>query len=125
MLSVFASRCASSQSAPESVVGTPPQKLNPGSSGTPVQTLYLNLQSVGLDPARTFHIRGASLDRPDLHVTLEDGQISFTLDVAGRVTGAFFEGDGELLLTPPNRVERASIALFTGMAILEERFSTG
>ncbi len=125
MLFMLASRCASSQSSPESVAGTPPQKLNPGSSGTPAQILYLNLQSVGLDPARTFHIRGASLDRPDLHVTLEDGRISFTSDVAGRVTGAFFEGDGELLLTPPNRVERASMALFTGMAILEERFSTG
>jgi len=124
MMFMLASRCASSQSSPDSVAGIPPQKINPVSSGTPAQTLYLNLQSVGLDPARTFHIRGASLDRPDLHVTLEDGQISFTSDVAGRVTGAFFEGDGELLLTPPNQVERTSMALFTGMAILEERFST-
>lgn len=122
---MVASRCASGQSSPDSVAGTPPQTLKPGSPGTPAQALYLNLQSVGLDPARTFHIRGASLDRPDLHVSLEDGEISFTSDIAGRVTGAFFEGDGELLLTPPNQVERASMALFTGMAILEERFSTG
>src|SRR5579864_2937478 len=109
---MVASRCASGQSSPDSVAGTPPQKLNSGSPGTLAQALYLNLQSVGLDPARTFHIRGASLDRPDLHVSLEDGEISFTSDIAGRVTGAFFEGDGELLLTPPNQVERASMALF-------------
>jgi hypothetical protein len=121
---VLASRCARGQSSPDSVAGTPPEKLSPGSRATPAQALYLNLQSVGLDPARTFHIRGASLDRPALHVTLEDGEISFTADIAGRVTGAFFEGDGELLLTPPIQVERASMALFTGMAILEERFST-
>src|SRR6202043_1645117 len=49
---------------------------------------------------------------------------AFTKDVLGRITGAFFEGDGEVLLTPPNDVERKSMSLFTGMAILEERFST-
>ena len=84
----------------------------------------MKLRSVGLDPARTYRIRGASLDRPSLHVSFEDGRIAFTSDVAGRITGAFFEGDGELLLTPPNQVERASMSLFTGMAILEERFAT-
>ena len=42
----------------------------------------------------------------------------------GRITGAFFQGDGEVLLTPPNAVERRSMSLFTGMAILEEHFST-
>jgi hypothetical protein len=50
--------------------------------------------------------------------------MAFTEDVAGRVTGAFFEGDGEVLLMPPNQVERASMSLFTGAAILEEKFLT-
>ncbi|HST11436.1 MAG TPA: hypothetical protein VLL05_13750, partial [Terriglobales bacterium] len=90
----------------------------------PAEQLYLQLRSVGLDPARTFHIRGVSVDRPSLHVLLDDGEIAFTADVAGRVTGAFFEGDGELLLTPPTQGERASMMLFTGMAILEERFGS-
>src|SRR5581483_5894368 len=45
-------------------------------------------------------------------------------DVLGRVTGAFFEGDGEVLLMPPNQVESASMALFTGAAILEQKFSS-
>jgi hypothetical protein len=69
-------------------------------------------------------VRGASLDRSAIHITLEDGTIAFTKDVLGRITGAFFEGEGEVLLSPPNDVERQSISLFTGMAILEERFST-
>ena len=90
----------------------------------PAEALYLQLRKVGLDPARTYHVRDAALDWPGLHLTLEDGEISFTKDVAGKITGAFFEGDGEVLLTPPNKVERASMALFTGMAILEDRFST-
>jgi hypothetical protein len=90
----------------------------------PAESLYLQLNSIGLDPARVFMVRGASLDRSAIHITLENGTIAFTKDVLGRITGAFFEGDGEVLLPPPNDVERRSMSLFTGMAILEERFST-
>ncbi len=90
----------------------------------PAETLYLQLGSVGLDPTRVYHVRGASLDRSAVQISLEDGTIGFTQDVMGRITGAFFEGDGEVLLTPPNEVERRSMSLFTGMAILEEHFAT-
>ncbi len=90
----------------------------------PAETLYLQLGQVKLDPARVYQVRGASLDRSAIHITLEDGTIGFTQDVMGRITGAFFEGDGEVLLVPPNDVERRSMSLFTGMAILEEHFAT-
>ena len=90
----------------------------------PAEALYLELRSVGLDPERVYHVRDASLERSGIHITLEDGTIAFTQDVMGRITGAFFEGDGEVLLSPPNEVERRSMSLFTGMAILEERFET-
>src|ERR1700756_481829 len=90
----------------------------------PAKNLYLELGRVGLDPARVYRVRGAAIDRSAVHITLEDGTIAFTEDVMGRITGAFFEGDGEILLAPPNEVERRSMSLFTGMAILEERFAT-
>jgi len=90
----------------------------------PAEALYLQLGHVGLDPARVYQVRGASLDRSAVHISLEDGTIGFTQDVMGNITGAFFEGDGEVLLTPPNEVERRSMSLFTGMAILEEHFAT-
>ena len=90
----------------------------------PAEALYLRLGSVGLDPTQVYQVRGASLNRSSVQITLEDGTIAFTQDVMGRVTGAFFEGEGEVLLTPPNAVERRSMSLFTGMAILEERFAT-
>jgi hypothetical protein len=90
----------------------------------PAQSLYVQLSSVGLDPSRVFKVRDAAIDRSAIHITLEDGNIAFTQDVMGRITGAFFEGDGEVLLAPPNEVERQSMSLFTGMAILEERFSS-
>ncbi len=93
-------------------------------SDKPAEALYLRLGQVGLDATRVYQVRGASLDRPAVHFTLEDGTIGFTQDVMGRITGAFFEGEGEVLLTPPTNVERRSMSLFTGMAILEEHFAT-
>jgi peptidase M1-like protein len=89
------------------------------------EELYSQLQTVGLDKSRVFRIRDASLDRSSLHIAFENGTVAFTQDVDGRVTGAYFEGEGEVLLIPPNKMERASMALFTGMAILEEQFITG
>ena len=99
-------------------------KLTASIPAKPAEQLYLQLRRVGLNPARTYKVRSAAIDRPSLHLTFDDGMISFTQDVQGRVTGAFFEGDGEVLLTPTSREERASMALGTGMAILEERFNT-
>ena len=63
-----------------------------------------------MDPGRVYHVRDASIHRPNLDLTLEDGTLAFTEDICGRTTGAFFEGDGEILLQPPNRVERGSMS---------------
>jgi len=93
-------------------------------AGKAGEALYLQLGQVGLDPERVYQVRGASLDRSAVHISLEDGTIGFTQDVMGQITGAFFEGEGEVLITPPNDVERRSMSLFTGMAILEEHFAT-
>lgn len=86
--------------------------------------LYAQLRTVGLDPSRIYRVRETNLDRSAIHITLNDGMIGFTRDIYGRVTGAFFEGEGEVLLSPRDKDERASMALFTGMAILEEQFTT-
>src|SRR5260370_37609554 len=87
--------------------------------------LYARIRSVGLNPQGVYHVRDASIDRPNLHIDFDDGTLAFTEDICGRITGAFFEGEGEVRLRPPNQVERGSLALFTGMAILEEQFTLG
>jgi len=89
-----------------------------------ISALYRQLRTTGLDPARVYSVRDASLDREDIHITFSDGVIGFTQEVNGKITGAFFEGEGELLLSPPSQVERSSLALFTGDAVLEEQFAT-
>ena len=86
--------------------------------------LYRQLRSVGITAATTHRVRDAGLDRDDIHISLQDGTIAFTEAVDGHVTGAFFQGEGEILLIPPDRAERASLALFTGFPVLEEKFST-
>jgi Peptidase family M1 domain len=106
------------------IAAQPPQDTDVSNKAGPAEALYEQLRTVGLDRSRVYQIRDASLDRASLHISLNDGTIAFTGDVAGRVTGAFFAGDGEVLLSPPDQIERSSMALFTGAAILEEGFVT-
>lgn len=106
---------------------TPPQApqaaASPVASG-PVLPLYHALRSVGLDPQRVYKIREAEIDREDVHLWLTDGTIGFTQAVDGHVTGAYFEGEGEVLIRPPDRMERASLGLFINAGVLEEKFSS-
>jgi Peptidase family M1 domain len=90
----------------------------------PVLPLYRALRSTGLDPGSVYKIREAAIDREDIHLWLNDGTIAFAQSVDGRITGAYFEGDGEVLIRPPDRMERASLGLFTGQGVLEEHFSS-
>ena len=90
----------------------------------PVLPLYRALRNAGLDPQRVFQIREAEINREDIHIWLNDGTIAFTQSVDGKVTGAFFEGEGEVLVRPPDRMERASLGRFIGAGVLEEKFSS-
>ena len=90
----------------------------------PARPLYRELRNVGLDPQRVYKIREASINREDIHIWLNDGTIAFTQGVDGRITGAYFEGEGEVLVRPPDRRERASLGLFTKLGVLEERFGS-
>ena len=87
--------------------------------------LYRQLAGVRLDPDRVFRVRDISIETHEIHLTFTDGLIAFTEPVNGVITGAYFEGEGEVLLFPPDRVERESLALFTGNAVLEEKFTAG
>ena len=106
-----------------SVCAAAQEQTIPLTSG-PVLPLYHALRSVGLDPQRVFKIREAVMEREDVHIWLNDGAIAFTQAIDGRVTGAYFEGEGEVLVRPPDRMERASLGLFINAGVLEEKFSS-
>ncbi len=99
---------------------------NPVPQSSPEKGLELQRQVLNpsFDPADVHLVREVSIDREDLHITLSDGTLALMRTMDGRVTGAVFEGQGELLLIAPDRAERTSLALFTGAAILEQRFTT-
>ncbi len=113
---------------PQPATSAPPAPTAQSTAVAPVPgdalALYRKLRDVGLDPAAVYNVRDAAIEREDLHITLEDGTIAFVRAVDGRVTGAFFEGEGEVLLFPPEQAERGSLALFTGAAVLEEKFNS-
>jgi len=86
--------------------------------------LYRELLNPTFDAKDVYHVREVSIMMEDLHISISDGTIGFVREVNGRITGAMFEGVGEVLLVPPNRAERTSLALFTGSAVLEQRFQS-
>lgn len=102
----------------------PPLKSpNAAQRNGPTALMYRALRAVALDETKVFHVREAVLDRGELHLYLTDGTIAFTHDVLGRVTGAYFEGEGEVLMRPPDLTEHASLGLFSGLGVLNEHFT--
>src|SRR6476659_2235855 len=86
--------------------------------------LYRELLNPTFDAKDVYQVREVSIIMEDLHISISDGTIGFVREVNGHITGAMFEGVGEVLLVPPNRAERTSLALFTGSAVLEQRFQS-
>ncbi len=70
-----------------------------------------------------------NITKEDLKLYLTSGYLIFTKPIQGVRLGAAFVadtdgGDAEVLLLPPNRAERQSLALFTKSPTLEEHFKT-
>ena len=71
----------------------------------------------GLDPAACYRVRDLSFAKEDVRVYLNDGYLIFTKPVEGRRTAALFSadvegGDAEVIVLPPTRSERESLARF-------------
>jgi hypothetical protein len=88
------------------------------------------LGQISLDPEQTYNVRELTLSRGDIKIYLTEGILSFLTPVAGRVVGAVFTttgaeaGDAEVLLMPPQRSERASLASFINRPNLDEHFTS-
>ncbi len=83
---------------------------------------------MSLDPAQSYRVRDLSLARGDIKIFLTEGVLSFLTPVDGRCVAAVFTsegveaGDAEIILMPPDRSERASLASFTNTPNLDEHF---
>jgi hypothetical protein len=89
-----------------------------------------SLQEAGLDPDTCYRVRDLSFQKDDLRFYLTEGHIIFSRPVEGRRFGAIFTtdvpgGDAEVILFPPHRSERLSLAAFTKTPNLNEHLNTG
>ena len=91
--------------------------------------LARSVREVELDSAECFRVHEIQIDKDDIHFYFTDGYIIFGKPVNGTRTVAVFTaeveaGDAELLLLPPGRSERQSLASYTGTPNLNEHFAT-
>jgi hypothetical protein len=79
------------------------------------------------DPQECYQVRDLRLVKEDVRIYLTDGHLIFSKPVAGRRYAAIFTGDveggeGEVILMPPDRAERSSLAAYIGSPNLDEHF---
>ncbi|MEX2263850.1 MAG: M1 family aminopeptidase [Bryobacteraceae bacterium] len=89
--------------------------------------LAQTLREMSLDPDECYRVRDLRLAKEDARFFFTDGHLIFGKPVEGRPVWAVFSadvegGDAELLLLPPDKSERRSLAAFTQSPNLNEHF---
>jgi hypothetical protein len=119
--------CACSISALVALLGLAAQPLGGSESAAAVSAA---LREISIDPAQTYRVRNLRLSRGDIKLYLTEGTLAFATPTLGKrlaavYTTAFAEaGDAEVLVLPPQRSERASLAAFTKSPNLDEHFTS-
>jgi hypothetical protein len=95
--------------------------------GATAADLARALREISFDRAECYRVRDMTLNREDIRIYLNDGHLIFSKPVAGRPIAAVYttdveNGDGEVILLPPDRAERRSLAKFIGSPNLDEHF---
>jgi hypothetical protein len=83
---------------------------------------YQQLRNIGLG-GEAVSINNFDLKRDAATFHLRSGTVCFLSPVQGKVTGAVFIGDGNMVLTPPLPIERASLKLLTKEDEFSENFN--
>jgi hypothetical protein len=81
------------------------------------------------DRDQCYRVRDVTINKDDFRIYLTDGHLIFSKPVAGRRIAAVFAadvdgGDAEVILLPPDRAERRSLANFIKSPNLDEHFGT-
>ncbi len=99
-------------------------------AGDSTASVLSELHQLSIDPAQTYHVRELQIARGDIKIYLTEGVLAFAKPVNGRTVAAVFTtadteaGDGEVLVLPPTRSERASLARFAKTPNLDEHFAS-
>ena len=104
---------------------------DPSPSVTPstAADLARNIRESGMDPAECYRVRDLRFVKDDIKFYLNDGYLIFSKPVLGQRLSALFTtdvegGDGEVIVIPPTRSERQSLASFTQSPNLDEHVRT-
>ena len=94
-----------------------------------MEDLASRIVHAGLDPDECYRVRELNFSKDDVQFYFTDGYLILGKPVNGRRISAAFSsevegGDGELLLLPPTRSERRSLATFSQTPNLNEHFHT-
>ena len=106
------------------LLAAPLQSRASGPSTPDPRQLLNDLNNVLIDSSRIYFLRDARITRDGVNLYFNRGFLGFFSKVDGEVTGAAFFGDGELLIVPPDAVERQSLVWFTESPTFDEKFST-
>ncbi len=96
-------------------------------TGASLSELAEQIRKAGLDPTECYRVRDLDFTREDVRIYLTEGYLIFGKPVNGHRFSAVFVGeidggDAEVLLFPPSRSERMSLAKFTESPNLNEHF---
>ncbi len=94
------------------------------------EQLGAELRQLSLDPESCYRVRDLSIQRGDARIFLTDGWLTFAQPISPaqrRIAAVFVANeagdDGEILLRPPDRSNRTSLAAATESPNLNEHFS--
>jgi hypothetical protein len=97
-------------------------------SGPSAAELARSIREAALNPDDCYRVRDLSFRKDDIRLYFTDGYLIFSKPVAGHRVSAVFTtdvegGDGEVILLPPTRGERQSLAKFTQSPNLDEHIA--
>ncbi len=104
---------------------TPPPAAPPSTAAD----LARIIREAGMDPSECYRVRDLRFVKDDIKLYLNDGYLMFSKPVLGQRLSALFTtdvegGDGEVIVIPPTRSERQSLAAFTQSPNLDEHVRT-
>ncbi|MGD1093868.1 MAG: M1 family aminopeptidase [Bryobacteraceae bacterium] len=108
-------------------IGAHLRLIVPAVAAPPIAELARSIRQAGLNPDECYRVHDLSFQKEDIRMYLTEGYLIFSKPVSGQTRSALFTaevegGDGEVIVLPPYRGERQSLALFTQSANLDEHF---
>jgi hypothetical protein len=116
---------AAGAQAPATGVPAPAAAALPATATAPasrpeMERVFDEFFKIGLDLGRPLLVRGLTIRRDTMELTLQEGTLHLALPVAGRITGAYFKGAASIRVTLPNAIDRKLLQGSYGKPVFEE-----